>query len=108
MIEAQESRREAPDFDFMVDVCGAEDRGGERNEGRERDEIDVKVVDDHDVAAHALREQKQHARPKGEAGGDHIERRAEPIVRHEYQYHHRRSGNPQNGVDRRYWDGGKH
>jgi len=41
----------------MADIARAEDRRGEGDEGRQRDEIDVEVVDDEDVAAIAIGQQ---------------------------------------------------
>jgi hypothetical protein len=47
MVEPQVRRRQPAGFEFMRDVAGAEDAGGESHEGVEHDEHDVQVVDQH-------------------------------------------------------------
>ena len=54
VIEAQERRRQPAGLELMADIARAEDRRGEGDEGGQRDEIDVEIVDDQDVAAVAV------------------------------------------------------
>ena len=61
VVIAQEFRRQPAGFELVADVARAENRGGECDEGGERDEIDVEIVEDQDVAAKLRREQQRRA-----------------------------------------------
>src|SRR5262249_10384787 len=87
---------------FVADVARAEDRGGEGDEGREHDEIDVEIVDDQDVAAVARVQQQRRAGHEGQPCRQHVDDGAEPVARDQRQQHHGDGRDRQDSVQRQY------
>jgi hypothetical protein len=58
VIEAQVEGRQPADVELMADIRGAENAGREADKGGEGDEVDVEIVDQHDIGSHAIDEQE--------------------------------------------------
>src|SRR5471030_1205289 len=84
----------------MADIAGAEDRRGKCHEGRQRDEINVEVVNDKDVAAIAIDQQQRRSSHEGQTARQHVEHRADPVAGNQHQHHDGNRRNQENGIKR--------
>ena len=69
VIEPQVDRRQPPAVEFMGDIAGAEDGGGEADKRIEHDEDDVEIVDQHIGSRLRTRESPTATAPKGTSQG---------------------------------------
>src|SRR5205807_3875384 len=104
MVEPQEIRSEPAGLELVADVARAEDAGGEADEGRERDQIDVEIVDEQHVGAHTVDEQQRKPGRETQPAGHDVDRGAPAIVRDQRQHQCRDERDQQDRVDRRDHD----
>src|SRR5262249_17010508 len=100
MVEAHERRRQSSDLEFVADIAGAENAGGETDEAGQNDKRAVEIVDQQISTGSRIDKKQRQGAEEGEPGRGDIRASGYAVVRQCREQRRRNSRNSQYAGER--------